>query len=131
MTERKPGAPDAQTIARWRQDIQFRETVSGQDFHFRTTWGLFSPEALDEGSRLLLDHIEVAPDAHCLDVGCGYGVLGMTLARLAPQGSALLVDKDFVAVEYARKNIEGNHIKNAKPCSPTALRRFPPSAAST
>ena len=125
MTEKKPGAPDAQTIARWRHDIQFRESVRGQDFNFRTTWGLFSPEALDEGSRLLLDHIEVAPDAHCLDVGCGYGVLGMTLARLAPQGSALLVDKDFVAVEYARKNIEGNHIKNAEALLSNGFAQIP------
>jgi len=114
MTEKKPGAPDAATLARWRQDIQFPASVRGQDFRFNTTWGIFSPEALDEGSCLLLDHIDVKNDAHCIDLGCGYGVLGMTLARLAPQGSALLVDKDFVAVDYARKNIAQNHIGNAE-----------------
>lgn len=114
MSEKKSGAPDRATIARWRDDIRFRTSVRGQDFQFQTTWGIFSPEALDEGSCLLLDHMDVPKNAHCVDLGCGYGVLGMTLARLAPEGSATLVDKDFVAVEYARKNIARNGIANAE-----------------
>ena len=95
-----------------RQDIVFSETLRGETLHFHTTWGLFSPKAVDEGSRLLLDHVEISHDDDTLDLGCGYGPLGLTLARLAPGGTSVLIDKDFVAVEYSRKNAEINKIDN-------------------
>jgi 16S rRNA G1207 methylase RsmC len=97
-----------------RRDIVFSDTLCGQHLSFRTTWGLFSPKGVDEGSRLLLDHLEVKEDDHTLDLGCGYGPLGLTLAKLAPKGISVLVDKDFVAVEYSRKNAELNGIHNAE-----------------
>ena len=92
-----------------RQDLH----LEYQGLQFRTTWGLFSPRAIDEGSRLLLDHLDLAPTDHCLDLGCGYGVLGLCMAKMAPQGHTLMVDKDFVAVEYAEKNRLLNRIDNA------------------
>lgn len=113
-TNHKPGAPDAATVDRWRRDITFTDALCGVPLNFRTTWGVFSPEAVDEGSRMLLDLIEVNETDDCLDLGCGYGVLGLTLAKLAPKGQTLMVDKDFVAIEYAKKNIEGNNIANAQ-----------------
>lgn len=112
----KPLFPDAASVARWRADIEFADTLCGHRFQFRSTWGLFSPEGVDEGSRLLLDQIAdtVEPQDDCLDVGCGVGVLGMTLARLAPQGRSVMVDKDFVAVDYTRKNVAGNGLTNCE-----------------
>jgi 16S rRNA G1207 methylase RsmC len=97
-----------------RKDIQFNETLRGQPLSFCTTWGLFSPKGIDEGSRLLLDYIEIEPGHNSADLGCGYGPLGLTLARLAPQGQHTLLDKDFMAVEYSRKNAALNHIGNAE-----------------
>ncbi|HHH38368.1 MAG TPA: class I SAM-dependent methyltransferase [Sedimenticola sp.] len=101
-------------LAGLRQDQVFSETIRGQQLTFHTTWGLFSPRGLDEGSRLLLDHLEVRPDDDTLDLGCGYGPLGLTLARLAPGGTSVLVDKDFVAVDYSRRNAELNGIGNVE-----------------
>ena len=92
-----------------RQDLR----LAHDGLEFFTTWGLFSPRAVDAGSRLLLEHIELADDADCLDLGCGYGVLGLCLAKRAPRGRTLLVDKDFVAVDYAEKNRVHNGIDNA------------------
>lgn len=106
----------ASTIEHLREDLRFQATLRGQTLNFRSTWGLFSPREVDEGSRLLLDHIQVAADADCLDLGCGYGVIGLTLARLAPGGHTTLVDKDFVAIDYCRKNIALNSIENADAC---------------
>lgn len=99
---------------RWRQDLEFTENVLGQPFRFRSTWGLFSPEQLDEGSLMLLDHIEFRSTDSSIDLGCGYGVLGMTAARECPQGQHLLIDKDFVAVEYAKLNCAANGLANAE-----------------
>ncbi len=65
-----------------RQDL----LIEYRGLEFYTTWGLFSPRTIDDGSRLLLDHLELEPADDCLDLGCGYGVLGLCMARAAPQG---------------------------------------------
>src|SRR6266581_4634656 len=100
------------TIDQLKQDIEFKAKLKGREFTFRTTWGLFSPKTIDEGTQLLTDQLEIAPDADCLDLGCGYGPLGLVMANLAPNGTTHLVDKDFVAIEYARKNAELNRLTN-------------------
>lgn len=102
------------TIDQLKQDIQFSATLHEQTLKFHTTWGLFSPKAIDEGTQLLTQYLELPDSAVVLDLGCGYGPIGLTAAKLAPKGEVHLVDKDFVAVEYARKNAEANAITNAK-----------------
>jgi 16S rRNA (guanine1207-N2)-methyltransferase len=97
---------------RWRQDLKFTEPVLGKPMSFTSTWGLFSPEKLDEGSIMLLDYIDFRPTDSSIDLGCGYGVLGMTAARECPQGQHLLIDKDFVAIEYAKLNCQNNGLNN-------------------
>lgn len=101
-------------VERLRDDIEFEARLLGHALHFRTTWGLFSPREVDEGTRLLLRHLELAPDADCLDLGCGYGAIGLAMAAAAPRGRTWLVDKDFVAVEYARRNARDNGLRNAQ-----------------
>lgn len=63
---------------------------------------------------MLLNYLEIEDDHDCLDLGCGYGILGLTMAACAPHGKTLLVDKDFVAIEYAQKNCVLNNIHNAE-----------------
>ncbi len=95
-----------------KADIRFTEVLAGERLEFVTTWGLFSPRRIDDGTRLLLAHAEVRPTDHCLDLGCGYGPIGLTFARKAPEGRCTLVDKDFVAVEYSRRNAALNGLAN-------------------
>ena len=106
--------PPDPSVDRLRQDITFNERLGGHEYRFFSTWGLFSPRSLDEGSRLLLEQMPVQPDDDCLDLGCGYGPIGIAMARKAPRGATLLVDKDFVAVEYAQRNIRENHLGNCE-----------------
>lgn len=101
-------------IKKLREDIVFSETLKGIPFVFHTTWGIFSPRNIDEGTLLLLKYLEINEDDDCLDLGCGYGPIGLTMAKLAPKGSTILVDKDFKAVEYSNINAELNQVKNAE-----------------
>ncbi|HVQ43673.1 MAG TPA: methyltransferase [Candidatus Saccharimonadia bacterium] len=117
----------AVTIPELKQDISFQATLRGQPLTFHSTWGLFSPKAIDEGTVLLLNHIEIAPNAHVLDLGCGYGPLGLTLAKLAPQGQIHLVDKDFVAIEFTAKNAQLNHLSNTQAYLSNGFAHVPPS----
>lgn len=105
-------------LADYRRQLSEELSISaqfrGHALQFRTTWGLFSPREIDAGTELLLRYIEVDERDECLDLGCGYGPIGLTLARMAPAGRTTLVDKDFVAVEYAEKNARLNSIKNCE-----------------
>ncbi len=97
-----------------RQDIIIQDQLLGRPMTFHTTWGLFSPKAIDAGTHLLLRHLEIRPNEKAIDLGCGYGPLGLAIASSAPGGHCTLVDKDFVAVDYARKNAALNGIQNAE-----------------
>lgn len=98
----------------YRQNIKFTETLSNHTINYQTTWGIFSPREIDSGTKLLMKYIEINPNDDCFDLGCGYGPVGLTMAKLAPLGETLLVDKDFMAVEYSNKNAKTNDINNAK-----------------
>jgi len=100
-------------LTNYNQKIRQDLLIEYRELRFYTTWGLFSPRAIDDGSRLLLDFLELETTDDCLDLGCGYGVLGLCMAKLAPDGHTLMVDKDFVAVDYAEKNRVHNRIDNA------------------
>ena len=97
-----------------KKDIQFDANLKGQDFKFNTTWGVFSPREIDAGTQLFLKHLDVKEDDVVLDIGCGYGPIGVCIASIAKQGDVHMVDKDFVAVDYANKNAQQNKLKNAK-----------------
>ncbi|RDX36299.1 methyltransferase domain-containing protein [Kangiella sp. HD9-110m-PIT-SAG07] len=100
-------------IAELKKDLTVEDTLNDFPMSFDTTWGIFSPRSIDVGSIMLLKYLEVEPQDKCLDLGCGYGVLGLTMAKMAPQGEVLMVDKDYVAVNYANKNAKKNQAPNA------------------
>jgi len=100
-------------------------------FHLRlvTEAGIFSRERVDRGTRLLIKHMEVRPRDHVLDLGCGYGVVGIVSAVLASEGRVTLVDVNRKAIELARQNVTLNDIRNAEVCqgdgfAPVGDRRF-------
>mgnify|MGYP001603298017 CR=1 FL=1 len=101
-------------IAELKRDIVFSASLQEREFTFHTTWGLFSPTRIDQGSKMLLEYIQFAPDALVLDMGCGYGAIGIPIAAALPRGTIHMLDKDFVAVEYAQKNARLNRVGNCK-----------------
>ena len=112
-------------IQELRQDIIFSANLRGHNFTFHTTWGLFSPQHVDKGSGLLLDYIAIPASATVLDVGCGYGAIGLPLAKLSPAGKIHMVDSNFVAVEYAKKNVSINKLTNCKVYLSNLLSQVP------
>lgn len=98
-----------------RRVIQTR--VHGMDFFFTTDADVFSKKFLDFGSRtLLLAAIEDLSDAgrkkgKLLDIGCGYGPMGIILKRVFPAMEVTMVDINNRAVALARENAEANGVK--------------------
>lgn len=117
------------SIDELKRDIVFDADLRGHHFTFHSTWGLFSPTQIDEGTKLLLEHIAVQPTDMIIDIGCGYGAPGIPLAALAMQGRVHMVDKDFVAVEYAKKNCEVNTVRNCEVYLSNGFSHVPQGAA--
>lgn len=93
------------------------EEILGRHFSFWTHDSVFSKGRVDPGSRLLLKTLaatgEQAP-AEILDLGCGYGVMGIVLARLYPDSLVTLIDIDAQAVELSRLNSVLNDTPNTR-----------------
>ncbi len=107
------------------RELNWSVDLRGQNFDFQTTWGLFSPKRIDEGSKLLIEEIKIATSDRVLDVGCGYGPIGVVAGWLAQEGWVDMIDKDFVAVNYAKINLEKNNIKNGKVWLSNMLEQVP------
>ena len=87
-----------------------------REFRFISDSGVFSKKTVDFGSRLLIETFrlneEVAGDI--LDVGCGYGPMGLALAHAYPARLVEMVDVNERALSLARRNAEANNIRNVK-----------------
>ena len=94
------------------REVDFRAELRGASIAFSAAWGLFSPKAIDAGTHLLIEHLNIQEGDVCLDLGCGYGAIGITLAKCTQTATVYMVDKDFVAVDYARKNVKQNQLQN-------------------
>lgn len=76
--------------------------------------GVFSKGGIDFGSSLLLKTVEIKTEKNILDVGCGYGTIGLTLAKINPDILVDMVDVNERAIALSIKNKELNSIKNAE-----------------
>lgn len=97
-----------------RRPLEISAELNGENLKFETSYGVFSPREIDEGTRLLLNYLKVGENFDCLDLGCGYGPIGIWMAKKAPLGRTILLDKDFVAVNHANNNIKLNQLTNAE-----------------
>src|SRR5437667_3222632 len=97
-----------------RRPEQIRFEVRGHAFTFRTDAGVFSQGEIDRGTELLLAALEIGPWELILDLGCGYGAIGIVAARLSEGGRIIMTDVNERAAALARTNVTANGIDNAE-----------------
>lgn len=95
-----------------RRELRF--LYRGEVLSFETDRGVFGSEALDPGTALLIESLTVGADERVLDLGCGWGPLGIAAAKAAPQGRVLLTDVNRRAIVLAKANLRRNRIPNAE-----------------
>jgi 16S rRNA (guanine1207-N2)-methyltransferase len=94
---------------------EFEYTLKGQKLKFITDIGVFSKTGVDFGSRLLIETFtESDLEGKILDVGCGYGPIGLTLAKVYPNRDVNMVDVNLRAIELSKRNAQINKISNVK-----------------
>lgn len=91
-----------------------RAVLRGKTFQFTSDAGVFSKGDVDYGSRALIEAMEIPDGSAVLDVGCGYGPIGLTAAYLAPNAKITMLDINGRAVELARENAKANGIANVE-----------------
>ena len=88
---------------------ELKAQLLGQKMTFLTDAGVFSKKMIDYGSQALLKCLDFHKQESVLDVGCGYGTLGLTLVK-AKEVEATLVDINQRALDLARQNAERNQV---------------------
>src|SRR5258708_3170402 len=75
---------------------------------------IFAEGKLDEGTRLLIEALEVHTTDVALDIGCGAGFIGLHIARLASKGQVTMLDASLAAVDMARHRAELGGLTNVQ-----------------
>jgi 16S rRNA (guanine1207-N2)-methyltransferase len=86
----------------------------GRVLTFSVDAGVFAAHGLDPGTDLLIETFQLRPTDRVLDLGCGWGPVGVAAARAVPEGSVLMTDVNRRAVALARRNVRRNSIANAE-----------------
>ncbi len=84
--------------------------IHGHTFEFLSYQSLFSGTQIDPGTMLLLENLVVPERGLVLDIGCGYGVIGIVLAKINPRLKVYMVDINPLAVKTARYNAKRNGV---------------------
>lgn len=88
--------------------------LRGKRFEFLTSSGVFSKIRIDLGTRLLIESM-VLPEKGCvLDVGCGYGAVGISAAAFNPNLRVVMTDVNSRAIWLAKQNVEKNYEYNVE-----------------
>jgi len=95
-----PALDDAPQLASWR--------LEGTDWTIHNHANVFSRSNLDIGARFFLQHLPQGIEGEMVDLGCGNGVIGLTLLAQNPQARVLFVDESAMAVASSRLNVESN-----------------------
>lgn len=85
--------------------------LCGETFQFLTGGGVFSKKGIDFGTRLLIESINLPSQGKILDLGCGYGPIGIACARLVPSSNITMIDINPRAIQLASENMRLNRVE--------------------
>jgi len=88
--------------------------IKGIDLVFETSKGLFSPKDIDLGTLSMLSVVEFEENEKVLDLGCGYGVVGILAAKIVGEENVVMIDINEEAVKLSQKNASLNNVQGVK-----------------
>ena len=76
------------------------------NLEFFTASGIFSKDHVDKGSELLINSAIIEDNWKVLDLGCGYGPVGITIKKLYPEIQLTMTDVNERALKLAKMNLK-------------------------
>ena len=96
--------------------------IKGHILDMETAPGLFSPAHADRGTIAMLSKVEFQPGQRVMDLGCGWGLVGVIAAKICGAENVYMCDIDENAVAVARKNAERNGVGDVNICVSDGFR---------
>lgn len=94
---------------------EVKYTFKGVNVNLNSDMGVFSKDRIDFGSNVLLNSLDELENVKSvLDIGCGYGVLGICIAKKYPDKNITMVDVNERCISLTKENINNNKLKNAE-----------------
>jgi len=84
--------------------------INGICMDFKTAPALFSPKGLDAGTGAMLSVAEFSPGDKILDLGCGWGVVGIYAAKMVGEANVIMTDNSRIAIGVAKENAQINGV---------------------
>jgi 16S rRNA G1207 methylase RsmC len=93
--------------------------INGREVLVTTAGGVFSPDHIDQGTNVLLAHLDEAPaGGNILDIGCGWGPIALSLASASPKATIWAVDVNQRSLELTAANAKRLGLSNIKCVAP-------------
>lgn len=102
--------------------MQIEEQVQGIDLVLQTNEEVFSPTAVDKGTKAMLSFVEFKAEDKVLDLGCGCGVVGICAAKQIGAENVWMCDVSENAVRLSKQNAEANGVDGVTVCLSDGLR---------
>ena len=91
--------------------MQIEEQVQGVDLVLQTNEDVFSPAAVDKGTKAMLSFVEFKAEDKVLDLGCGCGIVGILAAKQIGAGNVVMCDVSENAVALSKQNAKANGVE--------------------
>jgi 16S rRNA (guanine1207-N2)-methyltransferase len=117
MTKKGKHNPEHYFAANPKSEAKFgliKTRLRGESFKFLTASSVFSKKQVDLGTRILIEAMHLPQKGTVLDVGCGYGAIGIAVAASNRRLQVVMTDVNTRAVQLAKQNIKINKVSNAE-----------------
>jgi 16S rRNA G1207 methylase RsmC len=113
--EHKKNNSASNQISTWSLESNQNKALS---FSIANLSNVYSREKLDIGARYFIENLpDVKPDTNIIDLGCGNGVIGLSMLDKEPDINITFIDESYMAIESARTNIKENFPKQFTQCT--------------
>lgn len=95
-----------------KEEPMIETIINGVELKLQSAPQLFSPSHPDAGTMAMLSVVDIQPEDKVLDLGCGYGLVGIYAAKVVGESNVVMCDIEPLAVDIARRNAKNNGLPN-------------------